>query len=137
MAGEIVLGYDESDGSQAALEQALRLCADLGAELVVVFAYTVAIPERESADFRHTLEEIGQEATRTALGRASDAGVSARPEIRHERPADAILEVADECDARMIVVGSHGEGPITGALLGATPYRLLHRAQRPVLVVRG
>jgi nucleotide-binding universal stress UspA family protein len=35
----------------------------------------------------------------------------------------------------MIVVGSYGESPLRGALLGSVPYRLLHRSSVPVLVV--
>jgi Universal stress protein family len=37
--------------------------------------------------------------------------------------------------ARMIVVGSYGEAPLKGAIIGSTPYKLLHLSQRPVLVV--
>jgi len=37
----------------------------------------------------------------------------------------------------MIVVGSYGEKPLRGAILGSTPHRLLHLTERPVLVVRG
>ena len=35
----------------------------------------------------------------------------------------------------MIVVGSYGESPIAGAVLGATAYKLVHVGERPVLVV--
>jgi nucleotide-binding universal stress UspA family protein len=35
----------------------------------------------------------------------------------------------------MIVVGSYGESPLRGAVLGSTPHKLLHLAERPVLVV--
>jgi nucleotide-binding universal stress UspA family protein len=52
-------------------------------------------------------------------------------------PAQALIEVADERDARMIVVGSHGETPLKSVLLGSTPTKLLHLSLRPVLVVRG
>ncbi len=41
----------------------------------------------------------------------------------------------DERDARLIVVGTHGESPMKGALLGSTPHKLLQLADRPVLVV--
>ena len=50
--------------------------------------------------------------------------------------SDALIAVAKDRDARMIVVGSHGEGPIRGAILGATAYRLVHTSETPVLVVR-
>jgi nucleotide-binding universal stress UspA family protein len=36
----------------------------------------------------------------------------------------------------MVLIGSHGEGPLRGALLGSTPYRLVQQSTRPVLVVR-
>jgi nucleotide-binding universal stress UspA family protein len=36
----------------------------------------------------------------------------------------------------MIVIGSYGEAPLRGVLLGSTPYRLVHQAPVPVLVVR-
>ena len=35
----------------------------------------------------------------------------------------------------MIVVGTHGEAPFAGAILGSVPHKLLHRSKRPVLVV--
>ena len=38
------------------------------------------------------------------------------------RPAEALLRVAEECGARLIVVGTSGEGPIRGAMLGSTPH---------------
>ena len=45
--------------------------------------------------------------------------------------------VAEARDAPVIVAGSHGEGPITGALLGSVAYKLVHQSRRPVLVVPG
>ena len=47
----------------------------------------------------------------------------------------ALSELADREEARMIVVGSYGESPMKGAILGSTPHKLLHWAERPVLVV--
>ena len=54
-----------------------------------------------------------------------------------ERPAVALAGLGEEHDARMIVVGSYGESPIKGAILGSTPHKLLHLSDRPVLVVPG
>ena len=54
-----------------------------------------------------------------------------------ERPAAALVEVADARDARFIVVGTWGESPLRGAILGSTPHKLLHLSHRPVVVVPG
>jgi nucleotide-binding universal stress UspA family protein len=52
-----------------------------------------------------------------------------------KRPAEALLSLAAEHDARMIVVGSASERPLTGLILGSVPHKLLHRSPIPVLVV--
>ena len=51
------------------------------------------------------------------------------------KPADAIMEVADEVNAGMIVVGTVGESPIRGAVLGSVVLKLVQRCPRPMLVV--
>ena len=55
--------------------------------------------------------------------------------IVERSPAQALAELAAERDARVIVVGTRGESPIRGALLGSTPHKLLQLSDRPVLVV--
>ena len=52
-----------------------------------------------------------------------------------ERPAEALVKLGAERDARMLVVGTYGESPLKGALLGSTPHKLLAISERPVLVV--
>ena len=52
-----------------------------------------------------------------------------------KRGTEALIDVAEERDARMIVVGSYGDPPLKGMILGSTPNKLLHMADRPVLVV--
>lgn len=53
------------------------------------------------------------------------------------RPTEALLGLVDERDARMIVVGTASERPLTGVILGSVPHKLLHRSPVPVLVVPG
>jgi nucleotide-binding universal stress UspA family protein len=55
--------------------------------------------------------------------------------IVEEDPAHALAELGRDRDARAIVVGSRGEGPVRRALVGSTPHKLLQLADRPVLVV--
>ena len=69
--------------------------------------------------------------------RAREAGLDAEVALLPKRAYVALSELADNESARMIVVGSYGESPIKGAVLGSTPHKLLHWAERPVLVVPG
>jgi nucleotide-binding universal stress UspA family protein len=52
-----------------------------------------------------------------------------------EAPAHALADLGRERDARMLVVGSCGEGLVRAAIVGSTANKLLHFADRPVLVV--
>ncbi len=78
----------------------------------------------------------GAGCSRRRAASAARRGVEIELVLRELSPAEALIAVADEHDARMIVVGSHGERPLKSALVGSTPTRLLHLAERPVLVVR-
>ena len=74
--------------------------------------------------------------TQEAVDAAKAAKVDCKVEMINEHPHEALITVGDKHDARMIVVGSHGENPLKGAIIGATPYKLVQLSDRPVLVVR-
>jgi nucleotide-binding universal stress UspA family protein len=133
--GTLVVGYDGSDCAQAALDHALGLAAELGDEVVVAFGYDPGGPGEEYKAHRELVREIGERATAEAVGKAREAGVEVEVALRDERPVEALVALAAERDARAIVVGTYGEHPIKGAVLGSTPHKLLHAARRPVLVV--
>jgi len=137
--GAIVLGYDDSPGARNALATALDLANRFGDKLVVAFgvAPPVSSVGEEWSAHKAAVEEIGRRATATALEQAREAGVEAEVALVPERPSAALVTLAEENDARFIVVGSYGEGPIKGAILGSTPHKLLHMSERPVVVVPG
>ncbi len=56
-------------------------------------------------------------------------------ELVAKRAAEALVEVAEARDARLIVVGSYGDPPLKEAILGSTPTKLLQQSRRPVLIV--
>ncbi len=136
MAGEIVVGYDGGEGAQSALSEAIALAQDLGAGVVLGFGFFPNLPERQARDYVDAVREFGEKATREAVERVKGEGVEAEAVLVNKPPAEGLAELADERDARMIVVGSHGERPIAGALLGSTPHKLLHISHKPVLVAR-
>jgi nucleotide-binding universal stress UspA family protein len=134
----IVLGYDASPGAERALETALDVATHFGDRLLIAFgAAPPGHPTEESRAHHEALQELGARVTAGALTRARDAGVEAEVELVPKRPSAALTELAEREDARMIVVGTYGESPIKGAILGSTPHKLLHLSDRPVLVVPG
>ncbi len=104
----------------------------------LVLVYGVSPPGGVGEEFR-VHEQALTEIARTALGHAVDeataAGVRTDVQVVAEKPAQALLAVADAHDARVIVVGTWGESPLRGAVLGSTPHKLLHLSSRPVLCV--
>jgi nucleotide-binding universal stress UspA family protein len=136
MAAGVVLGYDDSPGSRAALRAAIEVAVRLGEPLHIAFAAAPPTQVGEEArEHRSALEDLGRGLLGEALAAATEAGVQAEVHLAAERPVDLLLRLAAELDARMIVVGTYGESPLRGAILGSTPHKLLHLADRPVLAV--
>jgi nucleotide-binding universal stress UspA family protein len=135
MAG-IVVGYDGTESSKAALDAAIGLAKDLGEPILAAFGYGVNPMGGEVKDHAEALKELGRKLTAEAVEQARGGGAEAEAVLVDLEGPDGLREVAKDRDARMIVVGSHGEGPIRGAILGTTPYRLVHTSETPVLVVR-
>lgn len=132
----IVVGYDGTPGADRALDEAAALARSLGDTLVLVFAYEATRAGGEVADLDAAIAEQGRAVLEQGRARCGASGLELDLRQLEESPADGLLDVANEVDARMIVVGTYGEHPLKGALLGSTPYRLVHRSTRPVLVVR-
>jgi nucleotide-binding universal stress UspA family protein len=137
MAGDIILGYDGSDGSRAALAVAVSVARAFDAPLSIVFGFEPNPMGGETADYKDKLEKIGQDMVAGALATAKtiDATVHIEVLVVPMRPVESLLEAAKERAARVIVVGGSGERPIVGAILGSVPHKLLHRSDVPVLVV--
>jgi nucleotide-binding universal stress UspA family protein len=134
---EIVIGYDGSDSSRSALNHAFDFAKALGDSIVIVFAYAPGgygggeVPEQ-----RRAVEEFGEKMASEAVEATKAAKLEYKVEMINEHPHDALMTAAKNHDARMIVVGSHGESPLKGAIIGATPYKLVQLSETPVLVVR-
>lgn len=136
MAGNVVLGYDGSDGAKAALRAAVAVAHAFSAQLSIVFGFEGPIAA-ESADFHAQLRKMGNDL----VDEAAEGAQRAEPAVDVEKlvvpmkPVEALLQAAEEREARVIVVGGAGEGPILGMILGSVPHKLLHRSHVPVLVV--
>ena len=132
----IIVGYDGSACGEAALSAALALAPPLGDQITVVFGYAPpGIWGGEIADHEEAIEELGERVLGGARRQAAEKGVKVQEELVPKRGVEALIEVADAREARMIVVGSFGESALKGIILGSTTNKLLHLTDRPVLVV--
>jgi nucleotide-binding universal stress UspA family protein len=132
----IVVGYDGTSGAHAALLEAATLARDLDVPLVLVFSYAAPRAGGEAADLDAAIDEHARSVLEHGRSRVEHLGVTVELRHRQQDPAEGLIAVGKEIDARMIVIGSTGERPLKGVLIGSTPYRLVHLADRPVLVVR-
>lgn len=134
--GEIVVGYDGSACGRVALDEALNLAKGLGDRVVVVFGYAPpGIWGGEIVEHEEAIEEFGAKVTAEARERAEAAGVEVEVAMVARKPHEALTETAEARGARMIVVGSYGDPPLKGMILGSTPNKLLYTSDTPILVV--
>jgi nucleotide-binding universal stress UspA family protein len=137
MSEPIIVGTDGSDTAKRAVIEAVRLAKALGAEVHVVSAYE---PLRVApiAGSRENLTPLPDAIVDSTLAQAAalirGAGVTVRDHAVRGDPADALLKVAAEVNASLIVVGSQG---MHGAkrVLGSVPNTVSHRARCNVLIV--
>jgi len=136
MSTGVVVGYDGSECSKEAVRVAVEIGKAYGEKVIVAFAYELSPVGGELHDYHLALKELAAKrlAEATLLAKLDD-GVQVEPVIVEESPAHALVDLAAERDARVIVVGTRGESPFRGALIGSTPHKLLHISDRPVLVV--
>jgi nucleotide-binding universal stress UspA family protein len=145
MYGSIVVGTDGSETATEAVRQAKELAKAVGAKLKLVSAYAPVAEgrlrqERQQIpeDLQHLVnpKEDVEAVLKEEAEKAQEAGVDVETFPREGDPADAILDVAEEQKADLIIVGNKG---MTGArrfLLGSVPNKVSHHAPCSVMIVR-
>jgi nucleotide-binding universal stress UspA family protein len=145
MFRSIVVGTDGSETARQAVREAVALATAVGASIEVVCAYEPVAGQRLREEAREAPRDLqwtinareDVDATlREAAGVAEEAGVPVATYAREGDAADAILDVAEERGADLVVVGNKG---MTGAkrfLLGSVPNKVSHHAPCSVLIIR-
>lgn len=135
MSADVVVGYDGTACGHAALDLACDLVEGLGGKVIVAFGYQPYQGAGEIGTHRELMRDEGQRLIDEGTKEAQARGVEAEQALIAERPAAALASIAAEREARMIVVGTYGESPLKGAILGSTPHKLVQIATVPVVVV--
>ncbi|HEY3020034.1 MAG TPA: universal stress protein [Solirubrobacteraceae bacterium] len=144
MFQSIVVGTDGSPTASEAVRQAAELARGLGARVHLVSAYAPLSSVRvkgagdapESADWRVSADMNVERILDDAASGLRGAGVDVESHAQRGDPADAIIRVAEDENADLIIVGNKG---MTGAkrfLLGSVPDKISHHAPCSVMIVR-
>jgi nucleotide-binding universal stress UspA family protein len=146
LISSILVGTDGSDTAAIAVDHAISLAASLKARLQVVSAYEPVSNSRLRGERLSTptdvqwevnLREDVLELLASIERDAEQGGVEAVETFaRVGDAADAILDVAEEQRADLIVVGNKGMTGATRFLLGSVPNKVSHHAPCSVLIVR-
>ena len=139
--GPILFGYDGSEQAKASIHAAARqLRAGRDAIVVTVWeplaGLLVASPAYASSEIAATAEAEARSTAKEGARLARSAGFHATPEIATGDPVwQAIVDAAEQHDAGIVVVGSHGRTGIGLAVIGSVAAAVARHAERPVLIV--
>jgi nucleotide-binding universal stress UspA family protein len=141
MGDSIVVGTDGSSTAKQAVSEAVRLAKALGAEVHVVSAFqpiharVTGAPEGAAKVWQPLPHDQVDNILHEAVAGVRLAGVDATAHAIRKDPADALITVADEVGATMIVVGSKGMHGARRLSLGNVPNKVSHHARCNVLIV--
>jgi nucleotide-binding universal stress UspA family protein len=136
----IVVGTDGSSDAELAVERAAEIAKPAGATVhlvTVVGRETFHEPIASSARMGEVdMGGIAESVLARGARKLEDAGVPVETHTREGDPARGLIEVADELDADLIVVGARGKAGLERFLLGSVSHKLSHYSGRTVMVVR-
>ncbi len=145
MFTRIVVGTDGSETAAEAVRQAIDLAKLSKAELNIVSAYEPVSRRRIQGEQQGAPEDVQYEINpredvnlvlESAAVNAKQSGVEVRTHPVEGNPTDAILGVAEETDADLIVVGNKGMAGARRFILGSVPNNVSHHAPCSVIIVR-
>ena len=139
---KILLATDGSEDAELAARVAADLTKRTAAELhlshawrpLPYYAYPSLVPE----EYHPPYEEGAKRLLDEQVSRIERAGATVtESHLVMGRPAEAIVDLGEEIEAGLIVVGSRGHGPVGRLVMGSVSEGVVHHAPCPVLVVRG
>ncbi|MFC3957833.1 universal stress protein [Halovivax cerinus] len=132
----ILVGMDDSEQAERALEHALSLAEATDATVhVVTVVESAGSPMRFGIADVEDLNEAAEGLVDDVVGAYDGQDVDIRGDVRRGKPAEALTEYADDVGADLLVVGQRGADGVTGTILGSTADRLARTAEVPVTIV--
>ena len=140
MYEKLLVAVDHSKATERVLGAARDLAALSGGEVWVLHLREREIlPKAGGMVSSDELTDDAQAQVDSAVGELTKAGIKAHGVLRstlYGYAAREIVEDAKSRDVGVIILGSRGRGDLAGLVLGSTAHKVIHLADRPVLVVR-
>lgn len=138
----ILVATDLTAASQSAVDEALALAKENEAELMIAYAYetpnlmqAAAISPNVYDEWKRNLRDDAQERLQPFLEEARKQGVHAGALVLSGAPYEAIVEAAQDNNADLVVVGTHGRTGVSRFFLGSVASRVISTAPCPVMTV--
>jgi nucleotide-binding universal stress UspA family protein len=138
-AQKILVAVDFTDSSDLAVSEARGLAEKLGAE--IAFAHVVALPPASAGEMiglgqsdLRAFESAREQLTAMAA-ECANAGIPAEQHLCVGSVVMGLMDLIDRLQPTLVVLGSHGKGRLTRALMGSVAESVLRRSPVPVLVV--
>ena len=130
---------DGSQNSRNALRYAVEICRKFDASLrilSVIEDMPSYINLEVGAEFMANIQETIRSEVITCSGYCETSGIDCIGEIRHGIPYEEIVAYAEEIDADLIVMSTHGHTGLSHILLGSVAEKIVLHAPCPVLTTR-
>jgi nucleotide-binding universal stress UspA family protein len=147
---KVVLAVDGTKFSKGVVEAAGRLRFEPGSELIVATVVDMGLPvsidifsgylpsaEEAEAKARDYADKVLADTIAELDGKLGPENPMITPRVFFGSPDSRIVEVAEETDADLVIVGSHGYNRWEKLLLGSVSDSIVHHAPCSVMVVRG
>jgi nucleotide-binding universal stress UspA family protein len=139
MYEKLLVAVDHSAVTEHVLAAARDLASLSGGEVWVLhLREREVMPPRGGTYVTETSDEA-QASVDAAVAELTQAGIKAHGVVKETLYGHAAREIVDDAkahDAGVIIMGSRGRGDLAGLVLGSTAHKVIHLADRPVLVVR-
>ena len=135
---KVLLPINPEQVQPQAVEFAARVAAQYGVSLNLIFVFELpgrskgaGFAVESSEQLESDVQLLISKVIKPLLGEVGLADVI----IRSGRAADKIIEVADELNADVIIMGAQGKTGLTHLIMGSVTEKVVHLATRPVLTV--
>lgn len=142
MYQKLLVAVDHSESTGRVVDAARELALLANSEVWVLHLRERSVPGKAPVGPGLASDETTGEAQATVdamVGELTRAGIKAHGEVRNTiygYAAREIVEDAKNLDVSVIIMGSRGRGDLAGLILGSTAHKVIHLADRPVLVIR-